>query len=64
VVCAQSRTPAITTTPFDAARAKGVFPYLPRGADGGVWQRWQNEIGMLLHEHAVNVARKQPGVRT
>ena len=52
------RTPAITTTPFDAACAKGVLPYLPRGADGGVWQRWQNEIGMLLHEHPVNVARE------
>jgi hypothetical protein len=55
------RTPAITTTPFDAARAKGVFPYLPRGADGGVWRRWQNEIGMLLHDHAVNVARQAAG---
>ena len=55
------RAPAITTTPFDAACAKGVFPYLPRGADGGVWQRWQNEIGMLLHEHPVNVAREAAG---
>src|SRR6185369_14897195 len=43
------RTPAITTTPFDVARAQGVFPHLPRGVDSGVWQRWQNEIGMLLH---------------
>jgi hypothetical protein len=55
------RAPAITTTPFDAACAKGVLPYLPRGADGGVWQRWQNEIGMLLHEHPVNLARQAAG---
>lgn len=55
------RTPAISTTPFDIARAKGVFPHLPRGAEGGVWQRWQNEIGMLLHEHPVNAARQVSG---
>jgi hypothetical protein len=55
------RTPAISTTPFDIARAKGVFPHLPRGAEGGVWQRWQNEIGMLLHEHPVNAGRQASG---
>jgi hypothetical protein len=55
------RTPAISTTPFDTARAKGVFPHLPRGVDGGVWQRWQNEIGMLLHEHPINAARLAAG---
>jgi hypothetical protein len=56
-----ARAPAIETTPFDAARAKGVFPHLPGGAEGGVWRRWQNEIGMLLHEHPVNVARQAAG---
>ena len=34
---------------------------MPRGADGGTWKRWQNEIGMLLHEHPVNVEREANG---
>jgi hypothetical protein len=55
------RPPAIETTPFDSARARGIFPHLPGGTEGGVWRRWQNEIGMLLHEHPVNVARQAAG---
>ena len=53
----------MTTTPFDAARLRGIFPFLPQGADAGLWQRWQNEIGMLLHEHPVNEARRGRGQR-
>jgi len=56
-----ARARAVETTPFDAARARGVFPHLPRGNDGAIWRRWQNEIGMLLHEHPVNVARQHAG---
>jgi len=56
-----TRVPAMTTTPFDAARLRGIFPFLPQGADAGLWQRWQNEIGMLLHEHPVNEARQAAG---
>ena len=56
-----ARAPAMTTTPFEAARLRGIFPYLPRGEEAGVWQRWQNEIGMLLHEHPVNEAREVAG---
>lgn len=55
------RAPGIETTPFDVARGKGVFPYQPGGPAGGTWRRWQNEIGMLLHEHPVNVARQAAG---
>ena len=58
------RAPAIATTPFDAAVLHGIFPFLPTGADAGTWQRWQNEISMLMHEHPVNdgreAARKAP----
>lgn len=59
VRCANA--PEITTTPFDAAHRRGLYPNLPRGADGGTWKRWQNEIGMLLHEHPVNVEREANG---
>jgi hypothetical protein len=56
-----ARVPAIATTPFDAALLHGIFPFLPTGADAGTWQRWQNEIGMLAHEHPVNDARQAAG---
>ncbi|HKP66278.1 MAG TPA: hypothetical protein VJX31_06605 [Casimicrobiaceae bacterium] len=53
-----ARIPSIATTPFDAAVLHGIFPFLPTGADAGTWQRWQNEISMLVHEHPVNDARQ------
>jgi hypothetical protein len=53
-----AHAPALATTPFDAAVLHGIFPFLPTGADAGTWQRWQNEISMLLHEHPVNDARE------
>jgi len=56
-----ARTPAIATTPFDSAVLHGIFPFLPTGADARTWQRWQNEISMLLHEHPVNDARQAAG---
>lgn len=59
VLC--SLAPDLVTTPFDAAHRRGVYRYLPSGADGGTWKRWQDEIGMLLHEHPVNVARETNG---
>ena len=58
---AARHAPEIATTPFDAAHRRGLYPHLPRGADGGTWKRWQNEIGMLLHEHPVNVEREANG---
>jgi len=56
-----ARPPAVTTTPFDAARLHGIFPFLPQGEEAGLWQRWQNEIGMLLHQHPINEAREAAG---
>jgi len=56
------RQPAdIVTTPPDAARGRHLIANLPRGEDAGRWKRWQNEIEMLLHEHAVNAAREAQG---
>jgi hypothetical protein len=56
-----SGAPDLVTSPFDAAHRRGLYPHLPRGADAGIWKRWQNEIGMLLHEHAINTAREARG---
>lgn len=56
-----AHAPAISTTPFDTAVLHGIFPFLPTGADAYTWQRWQNEIGMLVHEHPVNDARQAAG---
>jgi hypothetical protein len=56
---ARRRQPAhIVTTPPDTVRGRTLIASLPRGPEGGKWQRWQNEIEMLLHEHAVNLARE------
>jgi hypothetical protein len=52
------------TTPVDAARGRRLLASLPRGAEGGTWQRWQNEIEMLLHEHPINSAREARGEAT
>ena len=56
--------PDIVTTPTDAARGRRLLASLPHGAEGGTWQRWQNEIEMLLHEHAINSAREARGEAT
>jgi hypothetical protein len=59
---ARRRTPAdIVTTPPDVARGRKLFASLPRGPDSGHWKRWQNEIEMLLHEHAINSTREARG---
>lgn len=51
----------IVTTPLDAALRRSLLASLPRGGDAGRWKRWQNEIEMLLHAHAVNSARESRG---
>jgi hypothetical protein len=56
------RTFSLSTSPLDAAIGRSIYPYLPRGADGNTWQRWQVEIQMLLHEHAVNQQRDARGL--
>jgi hypothetical protein len=53
--------PDLVTTPTDVARGRRLLASMPRGADAGTWKRWQNEIEMLLHEHAINSAREARG---
>lgn len=53
--------------PLDAASlAQAQRPplrdHLPRGEGGKLWNRWQNEIQMLLHDHAINRAREERGL--
>ena len=56
-----SRTPALATSSLDTVVGRAILPFLPTGADGRIWRRWQNEIQMLLFEHAVNQARDARG---
>ena len=53
--------PSIETTPLHAVVGRPIFDHLPRGAAGKTWQRWQNEIQMIFHAHAINEARAARG---
>ena len=53
-----ARTPDLATTPLDVALGQSIRSHRPTGGDGRTWQRWQNEIEMLLHDHPVNLARE------
>jgi hypothetical protein len=57
------RTPSLETTPLDAIVGRPILGALPRGGEGGTWQRWQNETQMLLFTHPVNAAREARGLR-
>ena len=50
---------ALSMPSLDAAIGKPIHPFLPRGSDAAVWQRWQVEIQMLFHEQRVNREREQ-----
>jgi len=59
---ARRREPAgIATTPPDAVRGRDAAACMPSGPESGLWRRWQNEIEMLLHDHAVNREREVRG---
>jgi hypothetical protein len=53
--------PRIVTRPPEAALGAPLFPYLATGPDATRWRRWQNEMQMLLFEHAVNHRREAGG---
>ena len=56
---ARRREPArIATTLPDAVRGRDAAACMPSGPESGLWRRWQNEIEMLLHDHAVNRERE------
>jgi hypothetical protein len=52
----------IATTPPDAVAGRSVAESMPSGPESRIWRRWQNEIEMMLHEHAVNREREARGV--
>ena len=53
--------PALETTALPEAAGRSVDALLPRGGDATCWRGRLNEVQMLLHEHAVNVARENAG---
>jgi hypothetical protein len=55
-------TPAIDTSPLDAVMGRAIYRHLTHGAEAKKWQRWQDEIQMLLHDHPVNQAREMQGL--
>ncbi len=48
--------------PISSVMQRDVKAYLPQGADALRWQKVVNEVQMLLHGHAVNVARESNGL--
>ena len=51
-------TPGIATTPLACAVNRDIETHLPQGDAALDWHRVINETQMVLHEHAVNVARE------
>jgi len=54
-------TPNLRTTPLDQMGGEYLTPHLPRGADARQFNQRINEVQMLLHSHAVNLARENDG---
>ncbi|MEK7877671.1 MAG: phosphoglycerate mutase, partial [Pseudomonadota bacterium] len=58
------RAPGIATTPLARAANRDIEAHLPQGDAALDWHRVINEAQMVLHEHAVNVAREARGAAT
>jgi hypothetical protein len=56
-----NHSPRIFTRPPEAALGAPLLAYLAAGPDAARWKRWQNELEMLLFEHAVNRGREARG---
>ena len=52
------------TTPTAALIGKSLVAHLTQSAQAATWRRMQDEAGMLLHEHPVNLAREARGAAT
>ena len=52
---------SLSTNSIDAAAGRPIAEFLPTGPDAKMWQRWQVEIQMLFHEHAINNDRVARG---
>ena len=55
------RAPGIATTPLVRAVSRDIEAHLPQGEAALDWHRVINEAQMVLHEHAVNMAREACG---
>jgi len=55
------RAPRIATTPLACAVNRDIEAHLPQGDAALDWHRVINEAQMVLHEHAVNMAREARG---
>lgn len=55
-------TPRIVTRPPAAALGAPLVPHLVAGPEAARWRGWQNELQMLLFEHAVNRRREAGGL--
>lgn len=54
--------PSLRTSLPQQVAGRDIRPFLPQGADAGMWQRLANEMQMLLHDHPVNQAREAAGL--
>ncbi|HEY2816922.1 MAG TPA: hypothetical protein VGK44_07295 [Casimicrobiaceae bacterium] len=53
---------SFSTSSIDAAVGRPIAAFLPTGPDAKTWERWQVEIQMLFHEHAINNDRTARGL--
>lgn len=56
-----SQAPHIKTFLPEAAVGRDVAQFMPQGENAGIWLGYLNEMQMLLHTHAVNIARESSG---
>jgi hypothetical protein len=54
--------PSLVTHALDVAIGEPLRSLLATGSDADEWRRWEQEMQMLLHGHAVNSARESAGV--
>ncbi|HSH53776.1 MAG TPA: hypothetical protein VK967_02005 [Methylotenera sp.] len=55
------QAPGIQTTLPTIAIAKNIYQFMPQGVASAKWLAMLNEVQMLLHEHAANLARESIG---
>jgi hypothetical protein len=48
--------------PPEQALGADIFDYLPQGPAGRRWRRLLNDIQVVLHQHPLNVSRRQRGL--
>lgn len=56
-----AKIPTLKTHALSAVSGRNINSFLPSGGDGIQWQKYFNEIQMLLYEHPLNLAREARG---